>query len=76
MFCSRTLANQLISFPSILSPRASLYNKNCSKISQETLLNSVSNDLLPFLVGQSHDNFTLLSVKDVMLFHEGNLKQT
>jgi hypothetical protein len=31
-------------------------------------LNSVSTDLIPFMVGQSHDNFTLLSVKDVMLF--------
>jgi hypothetical protein len=30
--------------------------------------NSVSNDLLPFMVGQIHDNFTLLSAKDVMLF--------
>jgi hypothetical protein len=43
-------------------------NKHCSKILQEILLNSVSNDLLPFMVGQSHDSFTLLSVKDVMLF--------
>jgi hypothetical protein len=43
-------------------------NKHCSKISQETLLNSVSNDLLRFVVGHSHDCFTLLSVKDVMLF--------
>jgi hypothetical protein len=31
-------------------------------------LNSVSNDLLPFMVGQSHDSFTQLSEKDVMLF--------
>jgi hypothetical protein len=31
------------------------------------LLNSVSNDLFPFMVGQSHDSFTLLSVKDMML---------
>jgi hypothetical protein len=43
-------------------------NKHCSKILQETLLNSVSDDLLPLMVGQSHDSFTLLSVKDVMLF--------
>jgi hypothetical protein len=43
-------------------------NKHCSKIWQETLLNSVSNDLLPFRVRQSHDSFILLSVKDVMLF--------
>jgi hypothetical protein len=43
-------------------------NKHCSKIAQETLLNSVSYDLLPFMVGQSQDNFTLPSVKDVMLF--------
>jgi hypothetical protein len=41
----------------------------CSKISQETLLNSISNHLLPgFMVGQSHDSFTLLSVKNVMVF--------
>jgi hypothetical protein len=38
-------------------------NKRCSKILQETLLNyymkySVSNDLLPFMVGQSHDSST------------------
>jgi hypothetical protein len=37
-----------------------LVNKHCSKILQETLLNGVSND--------SHDSFTLLSLKDVMLF--------
>jgi hypothetical protein len=43
-------------------------NKHCSQILQETLLNSVSNDSLPFMVGQSHDSFTPLSVKDVMLF--------
>jgi hypothetical protein len=36
-------------------------NKHCSKIFQETLLNSVSNDLLPLMVGQSHDSFTLVS---------------
>jgi hypothetical protein len=28
----------------------------------------VSNELLPLMVGQSHDSFTLLGVKDVMLF--------
>jgi hypothetical protein len=28
----------------------------------------VSHDLLPFMVGQSLDSCTLLSVKDVMLF--------
>jgi hypothetical protein len=38
-------------------------NKHCSKILQETLLNSVANDLLPFMVGQGH-RFTLLSVND------------
>jgi hypothetical protein len=27
---------------------------------------SVSNDLLPFVVGQSYDSFTLLSIKGVM----------
>jgi hypothetical protein len=32
-----------------------------------TLLNSVSKELLPFMVGQSHDSFTLLRVKDEML---------
>jgi hypothetical protein len=42
-------------------------NKHCWKILQETLLKRVSNDLLPFIVGQGHDSFTLLSVKDVML---------
>jgi hypothetical protein len=43
----------------------------CSKISHETLLNtcSVIHDfLLPLMVGQSHDSFKLLSVKDVILF--------
>jgi hypothetical protein len=43
-------------------------NKHCSKILQETFLNSVSNNFLPFVVGQSHVSFTVLSVKDVMLF--------
>jgi hypothetical protein len=43
-------------------------NKHCLKISQETLLNCVSNDLLPFMVGQSHYSLKLLSVMDVMLF--------
>jgi serine/threonine protein kinase len=42
-------------------------NKHCSKILQETLLNSVSNELLPFLVGHSHDSFILLSIQDVLL---------
>jgi hypothetical protein len=46
----------------------SLSKPNSSIISQKTLLNSVSNDLLPFMVGQSYGSFTLLSVKDVMLF--------
>jgi hypothetical protein len=36
--------------------------------SRRKLLNSVSNDLLPLMVGQSYDSFTLLSVTDVMLF--------
>jgi hypothetical protein len=44
--------------------------KNSSEISQETLLNSVFNDFLPLMVGQSHDSFTLLIVKDVTLFHD------
>jgi hypothetical protein len=43
-------------------------NKRCSKILQETLLNSVSNDLLLCMVRQSHYSFILLSVNDVMLF--------
>jgi hypothetical protein len=46
-------------------------NKHCLKILQETLLNSASKDFLPFMVGQSHDSFTLLSVKDLMLFQHG-----
>jgi hypothetical protein len=40
-------------------------NKHCSEILQETLLNSVANDLLPFMVGQGHDSLTLLRVKEV-----------
>jgi hypothetical protein len=40
-----------------------VHNKQCLKISQETLLNHVSNDLFPFMVRQSHDSFTLLGVK-------------
>jgi hypothetical protein len=35
---------------------------------QERLLNSVANDLLPFMVGQSHESLTLLRVNDVGLF--------
>jgi hypothetical protein len=35
---------------------------------QETLLNIACNELLPFMVGQNRDSFTLLSVQDVMLF--------
>jgi hypothetical protein len=42
-------------------------NKHCLKTLLETLLNSVSNDLLPFVVGQSHDSYPLMSVKDVLL---------
>jgi hypothetical protein len=43
------------------------------KISQESLLSNVSNDLLPFMVIQSHDNFKLLcQVCDVIT----NPKQT
>jgi hypothetical protein len=41
-------------------------NKHCLEILQETLLNSVSIDLLPFMVGQSHDSLTLLNVKEVI----------
>jgi hypothetical protein len=39
------------------------------QIWQETLLNSVANEWLPFMVGQSKDSFTLLSVMDVVLLH-------
>jgi hypothetical protein len=42
-------------------------NKHCSKISQDTL-RSVSDDLLLFVIGQKCYNFTLLRVKDAMLF--------
>jgi hypothetical protein len=64
---------------SSISSRAStsrpedLLNKHCSQILQETLLNSVPDDLLPFMVGHGHDNFTLLTVKDVMLFQHCQL---
>jgi hypothetical protein len=34
-----------------------LPNRYCLKILQETLLNSVLIDLLPFMVGHSHDSF-------------------
>jgi hypothetical protein len=64
--CS-SLSATSIKFSHFLSP-CLLCNKHCSKISQETLLNSVSNDLRPLMIGQSRDSFTLLSVKDVMLF--------
>jgi hypothetical protein len=40
------------------------------KSRRKQLSNSVSNDLLPFMVGQSHDSFTLLSVKNGMLFQQ------
>jgi hypothetical protein len=42
-------------------------NKHCSEILLETLLSSVSNDLLPFVVGQGHNSLTLLRLKKVML---------
>jgi hypothetical protein len=45
-----------------------LGNKRCCNFFQETLLNSVSDHLLPLMVGQSHDSLTQLSVEDVMLF--------
>jgi hypothetical protein len=44
-------------------------NKHCSEILMETPLNSVTNGLFPFMVGQSHESFTLLSVNNVGLFH-------
>jgi hypothetical protein len=34
------------------------------------LLNSVPNDLLTFMVGQSHDSLTLLSAKKVMMLFQ------
>jgi hypothetical protein len=37
-------------------------------IFHKTLLNIVSKNLLPFMVRQSHDSFTLPSVKGVMFF--------
>jgi hypothetical protein len=46
-------------------------NTHCPKILQKTLLNNVGNVLLPFMVGQIHDSFTLVSVKDdEMLFQQ------
>jgi hypothetical protein len=51
-------------FPSVLEPSSpDMINKHYLKILQETLLNSVVNELLPFMVGR-HNSFTLLSVKD------------
>jgi hypothetical protein len=50
----------------ILSPPITV-NKHCSKILEETLFNRVSNELLPFVVKQSHDSFTLLSVNDTVI---------
>jgi hypothetical protein len=32
---------------------------------QKTLVNVVSSDLLPFIIGQSYDSFALLSISDV-----------
>jgi hypothetical protein len=46
---------------------AHMHNKLCLNISQETHLNSVLNDSLPFMVGQSRVSFTLLNVKQGML---------
>jgi hypothetical protein len=43
-------------------------NKHCWEMLQETLLDSVSVDWLPFMVGQSHDSLPLLRDKEVMLF--------
>jgi hypothetical protein len=43
-------------------PQPVTNDKHCVKISLKTQLNSVSNELLPFIVGQSHDSFSLLSV--------------
>jgi hypothetical protein len=44
--------------------------KSC-RILQKMLLNSVANDLLPFMVKISHESFTLLRVNDVGLFQHG-----
>jgi hypothetical protein len=46
-----------------------ILDKRYLKILQETLLNSVSKNVLPFIDGLNHDSFTLLSVKDAMLYH-------
>jgi hypothetical protein len=52
----------------IIRSITSFVNKHCWEILQETLLNSVSNDSLPLMVGQSHESFALLSAKNVMFF--------
>jgi hypothetical protein len=48
-------------------------NKDCLEILQETLLNSASHDLLPFMVGQSRDSFILLSVKAISALSASHL---
>jgi hypothetical protein len=62
----RNVAQQPITFSAWGSMTSQ--NKRCLKILQERLLNRAFNDWLPLMVGQSHDSFTLLSVRDVMLF--------
>jgi hypothetical protein len=71
--CRNGMYVKIIKFHSLISFSIKMHaakhdNKHCSEILQETLLNSVSNDLLPFMVGQSHYTCTLLNTKNVMLF--------
>jgi hypothetical protein len=47
----------------VIVPTIKIACKSCRKH-----FGIVYNDLLPFMVGRSHDGFTLLSVKDEMLF--------
>jgi hypothetical protein len=44
-------------------------NRHRSKIQQEAQLSCAFNDLFPFIIGQSHDSFTLPGVKNVMSYH-------
>jgi hypothetical protein len=48
-------------------------NKCCSKILHVTLLNSVSNDSLPFIAGQSQDSFTLVKCQGFAVSSVGYL---
>jgi hypothetical protein len=67
------ISQQSVQFFSVLrvpscKKEVQVCNTHCSKILQETLLNSVANDLLPLMVGQSRESFSLLSANDVGLF--------